>query len=77
MKPRVLMVGRTRYRLPLGASTLLASRRLTDDPRGSFGSIAGVIMAVFVASAFFTFVGYARGQTFDRAGIVTGLRRLG
>jgi hypothetical protein len=64
------LVGRALHRLPAGASTLLASRRLTDDPRGSFGAIAGVIMAVFVASAFFTFVGYAKGQTFDRAGIL-------
>ena len=64
------LVGRALHRLPGGASTLLASRRLTDDPRGSFGAIAGVIMAVFVASAFFTFVGYAKGQTFDRAGVL-------
>ena len=64
------LVGRTLHRLPLGASTLLASRRLTDDPRGSFGSIAGVIMAVFVASAFFTFVSYANAQSYDRAGVL-------
>lgn len=63
-----VLVGRALHRLPGGASMLLASRRLTDDPRGSFGSIAGVIMAVFVASAFFTFVGYANDQGFDRAG---------
>lgn len=62
------LVGRALHRLPGGASMLLASRRLTDDPRGSFGSIAGVIMAVFVASAFFTFVGFAKEQGFDRAG---------
>ena len=49
---------------------LLASRRLTDDPRASFGAIAGVIMAVFVASAFFSFVAYADGQEFDRAGVI-------
>jgi hypothetical protein len=55
-------VGRVLYRVPGGASTLLVSRRLTDDPRGSFGSIAGVVMAVFVASAFFTFVGFANAQ---------------
>ncbi len=54
------LVGRALHRWPRGASTLLVSRRLTDDPRGSFGSIAGVVMAVFVASAFFTFAGYAR-----------------
>lgn len=57
------LVGRVLHRWPAGASTLLAARRLTDDPRASFGSIAGVIMAVFVASVFFTFVGYARGQS--------------
>ena len=62
------LVGRGLHRMPAGASTLLASRRLTDDPRGSFGSIAGVIMAVFVASAFFTFMSYADTQTFDRSG---------
>ncbi len=65
-----MLVGRVLHRVPGGASMLLASRRLTDDPRGSFGAIAGVIMAVFVASAFFTFVGYARSQEYDRAGVV-------
>ena len=63
-----VLVGRALRWIPAGASTLLASRRLTDDPRGSFGSIAGVIMAVFVASAFFTFMSYADTQTFDRSG---------
>jgi len=65
-----VLLGRTMQRLPGGAATLLASRRLTDDPFGSFGSIAGVILAVFVASAFFTFASYARDQTFDRAGVM-------
>ncbi len=65
-----VLVGRAIHRLPGGAAMLLASRRLTDDPFGSFGSIAGVIMAVFVASAFFTFVGYAGGQSFDQAGVL-------
>lgn len=57
------IVGLALHRAPRGAATLLASRRLTDDPRGSFGSIAGVVMAVFVASAFFTFAGYAGAQS--------------
>ena len=65
-----VLVGRVLHRLPFGASTLLASRRLTDDPRGSFGAITGVIMAVFVASAFYTFVSYADDQSFDRAGVL-------
>ena len=64
------LVGRALHALPGGASMLLASRRLTDDPRASFGAIAGVIMAVFVASAFFSFVAYADDQQFDRAGVI-------
>ncbi|MEO7119252.1 MAG: FtsX-like permease family protein, partial [Candidatus Limnocylindrales bacterium] len=63
-------IGTILGRLPGGASTLLAARRLSDDPRGSFGSIAGVIMAVFVAAAFFTFTGYAATLEFDRAGAI-------
>jgi hypothetical protein len=61
------LVGRVLHRVARGAAALLAARRLSDDPRGSFGAIAGVIMAVFVASAFFTFSAYARSQ----AGIAT------
>lgn len=56
------LVGRFLHRFARGAATLLASRRVGDDPRGSFGAIAGVIMAVFVASAFFTFAAYTRTQ---------------
>jgi hypothetical protein len=57
------IVGRILRRLPAGGATLLAARRLTDDPRGSFGSIAGVVMAVFVATTFLTFTAVARNQT--------------
>lgn len=57
-----LLVGRAMHRVAAGASTLLAARRLEDEPRGSFGAIAGVVMAVFVASAFFTFSAYTRAQ---------------
>ena len=56
------LVGRLLHRYARGASGLLAARRLGDEPRGSFGAIAGVIMAVFVASAFFTFAAYTRSQ---------------
>ncbi len=56
------LVGRGLHRWARGGASLLAARRLGDDPRGSFAAIAGVIMAVFVASAFFTFTAYARSQ---------------
>ena len=53
------VVGRILGWVARGPAALLAARRLADDPRGSFGAIAGVIMAVFVASAFFSFAAYA------------------
>ena len=56
------LTGRALHRVSRGASGLLAARRIDDDPRGSFGAIAGVIMAVFVASAFFTFTSYVEGE---------------
>jgi hypothetical protein len=56
------IVGRGLYRVARGAASLLAARRLGDDPRGSFGAIAGVIMAVFVASAFSAFAAYATSR---------------
>jgi hypothetical protein len=52
------VVGSILLRIRGGAAMLLAARRLTDDPRGSFGAIAGVVMAVFVAAAFFTLSAY-------------------
>ena len=69
------LVGSVLGRIARGPSALLAGRRLADDPRGSFGSIAGVIMAVFVASAFFTFEAYATAHAGDfdasiRSGVV-------
>jgi cell division protein FtsX len=57
-----VVVGRVLGRVARGPSMLLAGRRLADDPSGSFGSIAGVIMAVFVASVFFTMAAYAAQQ---------------
>src|SRR5664280_3591274 len=72
------LVGRVLGRIARGPSALLAGRRLADDPRGSFGSIAGVIMAVFVASAFFTFLAYATANAGDfdaplRPGVVLAM----
>ena len=45
-----------------GPRRLLAGRRLADEPRSAFGSVAGVVMAVFVGSAFFAIAAYARTQ---------------
>jgi hypothetical protein len=56
------LVGGILHRFARGAATILAAARIGDDPRGSFGAIAGVIMAVFVASAFFTFSAYTSSQ---------------
>jgi hypothetical protein len=54
-----MLVGRAFGAVARGPSQLLAARRLTDDPRSSFGAIAGVVMAVFVASVFYSLVAFA------------------
>ncbi len=56
------LVGELLGRIPAGGATLLAARRLVDDPRSSFGSIAGVVMATFVATTFLTFADIARSE---------------
>lgn len=35
-----------------GASRLLVGRRLVDDPRGAFRAVAGVMLAIFIATIF-------------------------
>jgi hypothetical protein len=37
-------------RVPTGAATLLAARRLSDDPRAGFRAVSGVALALFVVS---------------------------
>jgi hypothetical protein len=41
-----------------GPVRILAGRRLLDEPRASFTGVAGVVMAVFVASAFFGLIAF-------------------
>jgi hypothetical protein len=41
-----------------GPIRLLAGRRLLDEPGASFTGVAGVVMAVFVASAFFGLIAF-------------------
>ena len=43
-----------------GPVRLLAGRHLLDDPRASFTVVTGVVLAIFVASAFFGFVSFTR-----------------
>lgn len=52
-----------------GPIRLLAGRHLLDDPRASFTAVAGVVLAVFVASMFFGFVSFTSGMS--RTGRVT------
>ena len=52
-------VGRILGRLARGPVPLLAGRRLADEPRGAFGAIGGVVMAVFVASAYLSIASFA------------------
>lgn len=61
------LVGRLLVRLAPGATALLAGRRLADEPRGAFGAIGGVVMAVFVGSAYLSIASYAAtGSTIEQ-----------
>jgi hypothetical protein len=53
-------VGVAVVRMAKGPTALLAGRRLLDDPRASFGAVGGVVIAVFVGSAFFGMVSFTR-----------------
>ncbi|MHB8959198.1 MAG: FtsX-like permease family protein [Candidatus Limnocylindrales bacterium] len=53
-------VGAAVARAARGPVALLAGRRLLDEPAGSFGAVAGVVLAVFVGSAFFGLASFAR-----------------
>lgn len=53
------VIGRLLVRLAPEATALLAGRRLADEPRGAFGAIGGVVMAVFVGSAYLSIATYA------------------
>ena len=52
-------VGLVLARLARGPVALLAGRRLNDEPRGAFGAIGGVVMAVFVGSAYLSIAAFA------------------
>ena len=56
------VIGRILHRAARGPALLIAARRLSDEPRAAFGAISGVVLAVFVSSAFFTLLGYIDGQ---------------
>ena len=52
-----------------GAVRMLAGRHLLNDPRASFTAVTGVVLAIFVASAFFGFVSFTNS--------VSGTTRVG
>jgi hypothetical protein len=56
-------VGTVLARVARGPVALLAGRRLTDEPRGAFGAIGGVVMAVFVGSAYLSIASFAQAAS--------------
>ena len=56
------LIGRLLHGVARGPALLIASSRLHDAPRAAFGAISGVVLAVFVASAFFTLIGYVHAE---------------
>ena len=57
------IVGRLLGLAARGPVPLLAGRRLADDPRGAFGAIGGVVMAVFVGSAYLSIAAFTAAAT--------------
>lgn len=53
------LVGRALALVAGGPAGILAGRRLADDPRAAFGAIGGVVMAVFVGSAYLSIASFA------------------
>ena len=53
-----------------GAVRLLAGRHLLDDPRASVTVVTGVVLAIFVASAFFGFVSFRQVSGTTRVGLL-------
>jgi hypothetical protein len=66
-------VGHLVARAARGPVALLAGRRLADEPRGSFGAISGVVMAVFIGSAYLSIATYAAGATFQQLAVRPGV----
>ncbi|PIM65776.1 ABC transporter permease, partial [Streptomyces sp. JV178] len=46
------MLGRVLSRFARGPATLLAARRLSDDPRGAWRTVSGLVLAGLVAGFF-------------------------
>jgi hypothetical protein len=46
-----MQVARLLAKVACGASSLLAARRLADNPKGSFRTVSGLVLAVFVGTA--------------------------
>jgi hypothetical protein len=67
-------IGAVFVRWSAGRSALLAGRRLLDEPGSSFGAVAGVVLAVFLGSAFFGIASFTRAlvPTTDQLGSVRG-----
>jgi hypothetical protein len=53
-------IGAVLVRVARGPATLLAGRRLLEEPRASFGAVGGVVLAVFVGSAFLGISSFTR-----------------
>ncbi len=59
-----MLVGAAVARVSRGPVALLAGRRLTDDPRSSYGAIGGMVMAVFVGSTYLSIAAFTSSAGF-------------
>lgn len=65
-------LGRILARYAKRPATLLAARRLSDDPRGAWRTVSGLVLAGFAAGFFsISMLGTDTGQYRDQVGVVT------
>jgi hypothetical protein len=72
-----MQAARLLARLTRGAASLLAARRLSDNPKGAFRTVSGLVLAVFVGTAIAGIVGAMNaGQTKGTVGQLTDVLRV-
>jgi hypothetical protein len=71
-----MQTARALARLARGASSLIASRRLTDNPKAAFRTVSGLVLAVFVGSLLASVVPVINAAQTSLGGDATALTNV-